>query len=61
MALKPGQKAPASGQYERVGPRGGRTGDEVTGVRGKPLPPTPTPGSTYRISDRTKNDSGKGK
>jgi len=61
MALKPGQKAPASGQYERVGPRGGRTGDEVTGVRGKPLPPTPTPGSTYRIADRTKNESGKGK
>ena len=61
MPLKPGQPAPASGQYERIGPRGGRTGDEVTGVRGKPLPPTPTPGSTYQIVDRTKNDSGKGK
>lgn len=61
MALKPGQRAPASGQYERVGPRGGRTGDEVTGVRGKPLPPTPAPGSTYQLVDRTKNDSGKGK
>jgi hypothetical protein len=59
MALKPGQRAPASGQYERVGPRGGRTGQEVTVVRGEPLPPTPAPGSTYRITDRTKNDSGR--
>lgn len=51
----------ASGQYERVGPRGGHTGHEVTVVRGEPLPPTPNPGSTYRIVDRTRNDSGRGK
>jgi hypothetical protein len=61
MALKPGNRAPASGQYERVGPRGGRTGHEVTVVRGEPLPPTPNPRSTYRIVDRTRNDSGRGK
>jgi hypothetical protein len=61
MAFKPGERAPASGQYERVGPRGGRTGHEVTVVRGEPLPPTPSPGSTYRIADRTHNDSGRGK
>ena len=57
---KPGEKAPASGQYERVGPRGGRTGNEVTVVRGEPLPPTPGPGESYIIVDRTKNGSGKG-
>lgn len=61
MALKPGNRAPASGQYEEVGPRGGRTGHEVTTVRGEPLPPTSKPGSSYVIVDRTRNDSGKGK
>lgn len=59
--LKPGTPAPASGQYERVGPRGGGSGKEVTGVKGKPLPPTPAPGGGYRIVDRTKNKSGRGK
>ena len=60
-ALKPGGRAPASGQYERIGPRGGRTGHEVTVVRREPLPPTPNLDSTYRIVDRTRNDSGRGK
>ena len=58
--LKPGSKAPASGQYERIGPRGGK-GPEVTVVKGEPLPPSPKPGSTYTLVDPTKNDSGKGK
>lgn len=57
--LTPGSKAPASGQYEIVGPRGGGTGQERTVVRGEPLPPTPEPGQGYKIVDRTKNDSGK--
>jgi hypothetical protein len=57
---KPGETAPASGQYEIVGPRGGRTGEERTVVKGEPLPPTPTSGQTYRIVDRTKNESGRG-
>lgn len=61
MALKPGNRAPASGQYERVGPRGGRTGREVTVVKGEPLPPTPNSGSSYRIVDRTRNESGRSK
>ena len=61
MPLKPGQHAPASGQYEEVGPRGGRTGHEVTAVQHKPLPPTSRPGSGYTLVDRTRNDSGKGK
>lgn len=37
---KPGQSAPYSGQYAELGPRGGNTGREVTGVKGKTLPPT---------------------
>jgi hypothetical protein len=59
--LRPGSKAPASGQYEIVGPRGGKTGEERTVVKGEPLPPTPEPGQGYVISDRTKNDSGRGR
>jgi len=55
--LKPGQKAPFSGQYRRIGPRGGE-GDEVTAVQDKPLPPTPTKGVTYTLVDPTKNKSG---
>ena len=40
MGLKPGQKAPASGQYGVIGPRGGKVNHEVTAVKGKPMPPT---------------------
>jgi len=58
--LKPGEIAPASGQYERLGPRGGPTGKEVTVPKGRPLPPTPGPNETYRIADRSKNKSGRG-
>jgi hypothetical protein len=56
--LKPGQVAPRSGQYQRIGPRGG-SGPEVTSVRGEPLPPTTMPGSTYTLVDPTKHKSGK--
>jgi hypothetical protein len=59
--LTPGTKAPASAQHEIVGPRGGRTGVERTVVRGEPLPPTPNAGESYRIADRTNNQSGRGK
>ena len=44
---KPGASAPASGQYAVVGPKGGKTGNEVTAVEGKPLPPTPKPGQGF--------------
>lgn len=57
--LTPGTPAPVSAQYEIVGPRGGRTGVERTVTKGEPLPPTPTPGGTFRIADRTKNGSGR--
>lgn len=59
--LKPGSKAPASGQYEVVGPRGGGTGQERTVVRGEPLPPPPSKGQGYRLADRTKNKAGRGR
>lgn len=53
--LKPGNITPRSGQYERVGPRGGGTGMEVTSTRGNPLPPGEKPGQGYRLVDPTKH------
>lgn len=58
--VKPGQRAPQSGQYEEVGPRGGRTGHEVTISKGERVPPTRQPGGGFTIVDPTKNKSGKG-
>jgi len=53
---KPGTPAPKSGQYVPVGPRGGKAGNnEVTSVGGKPLPPTPEPGQTWKLVDPTKH------
>lgn len=52
--LRPGEKAPESGQYAKVGPRGGKTGLEVTSTKGNPLPPAKK-GETYRLVDRTKH------
>ncbi len=43
----PGDKAPVSGLYPRVGPRGGQSGEQVTVVQDRPLPPTPNPGESY--------------
>ncbi len=53
--FKPGHTVQKSGQYERIGPRGGSTGEEITGVRGKTLPPTQKSGSTYKLVDATKH------
>lgn len=52
--LKPGQKAPRSGQYQIIGPRGGK-GAERTVTRGEPMPPTPSAGSKYRLVDPTRH------
>lgn len=57
--FKPGERAPFSAQYEIVGPRGGRTGEERTVVKDEPLPPTPKPGMQYVPVDRTKHKSGR--
>ncbi|KAB2853657.1 MAG: hypothetical protein F9K46_18035 [Anaerolineae bacterium] len=59
--IKPGQSAPWSGQYEIVGPRGGKTGVEITLVKGKVAPPSPKPNQTLVLVDPTNNQSGKGK
>ncbi len=55
--LKPGEIARASGQYQAIGPKGGK-GHEVTVVKGEPLPPTQRPGTTYKLVDRSKNKDG---
>ena len=57
--LKPGDKAPKSGQYEVVGPKGGHTGSEVTMPKNHTLPPTQKPGQSFVLVDPTKNKSGK--
>ena len=54
-SLPPGTRAPRSGQYEIVGPRGGRTGEERTVTRNEPLPPTRQKGQEYIIVDPTKH------
>lgn len=54
---KPGEKAPRSGQYGIIGPRGGKTGDERTVVKNEPLPPSPKSGQKYVINDPTKHKS----
>jgi hypothetical protein len=46
----PGTPAPTSGQYKNTS-----TGNEVTGVKQKPLPPTPSPGQKYELVDATKH------
>jgi hypothetical protein len=58
-SMRPGNNAPGSGQYQQIGPRGGK-GKEVTVVKGEPLPPTPRAGMAYRLVDPTKNKSGAG-
>ena len=55
---KPGEIADRSGQYEIVGPRGGRTGIERTVVKGEPLSPTQRSGQRYIIVDPSKNRAG---
>lgn len=52
--FKPGEKAETSGQYEMIGPRGGRTGIERTVVKHEPLPPTRQSGQSYILVDKTK-------
>ena len=61
MALKPGTKAPVSGQYGVIGPRGGKINHEVTVVKGEPMPPTQKSGQRYVLNDRTNNKSGRSK
>lgn len=52
--FKPGHTVPTSGQYEIYGPRGGKTGQEVTAVKGEPFPPTQKKNQSYKLVDKTK-------
>lgn len=52
---KPGEVVPQSGQAEILGPKGGKTGEERTVVKGEPFPPTPERGQTFIIVDPTKH------
>ncbi len=54
--FKPGQKAPKSGQYPVVGPKGGDLGREVTVTKGEPFPPTQKHGQGYGKPDITKHN-----
>jgi hypothetical protein len=56
--LPPGTPTPRSGIYEKVGPRGGRTGEQADSTRGKPLPPTEKPHQSWVLVDPAhhKND-----
>jgi hypothetical protein len=47
--LPPGTRAPRSGIYEQVGPRGGRTNEQADSTRGNPLPPTDVPGRSWTL------------
>lgn len=53
--LRPGTKAPTSGQYQPQ-----RGGAEVTVPKGHRLPPGPRKGTTWVNVDPTKNKSGRG-
>jgi len=49
--LESGDRTPKSGQYPVIGPRGDKTGREVTSVEGRPLPPTQKPGEGHGKPD----------
>ena len=52
---KPGETVLVSGQYEVIGPRGGKTGLEITAVKDGPFPPTQKPNMKFRLVDPTKH------
>ena len=53
--IKPGQKAPESGQYIIVNRLGNKIGLEVTAIKGKRMPPTDKSGQGYILVDKTKH------
>jgi len=55
VTLKPGQKAPVSGQYGLTGARGAPAKREATIVKREPAPPTPKPNMTWKLVDPTKH------
>jgi hypothetical protein len=56
VRFRPGEKAPVSGQYPIIGPRGGDTGKEVTLVRAVGgSPRRRSRGGGFGTPDRTKH------
>jgi len=56
QSYKPGERPSDSGQFKEVGPRGGNVSNtEITGIEGKPLPPTSKPGNQWTQVDKTKH------
>lgn len=55
QVLRPGMVLPNSGQLAVVDKNGKKLGREITGIAGKPLPPTQEPGQGYVIVDETKH------
>lgn len=49
VKVTPGQKVPVSGQYKTP------QGTETTLVKDKPAPPTPKPGQSHVLVDKTKH------
>jgi hypothetical protein len=57
--LTPGTETPRSGLYDKIGPRGGDTGEQVSSTKGKPLPPTDKTGETWKLTKPAHHKSGK--
>lgn len=56
---RPGTPTPRSGIYEQVGPRGGRTGEQIDSTQGNPLPPTDKHGQEWILVMPAHHKSGK--
>ncbi len=54
---KPGEKVPRSGQYQIIGPRGGK-GPERTVVKNEPFPPTLSRNQRFILVDPTRTVRG---
>jgi YjzC-like protein len=54
--LKPGKKAPDSGELVEIGPRGGKVEDgrRLVIERGETIPPTSEPGNQFRYKRGSK-------
>lgn len=60
MNKKPGTNSGKKGGiYQEIGPRGGRIGNFTTVADNKPMPPTSSPGSTWKPIKITPDSRGR--